>query len=71
MLHRPSNTLIVADLVVNFAGPQSVWERCLLRLATVRGGMIRVTRAFRRQSTIEMPMRHRFEPSWRGTSTGS
>ena len=49
MLHRPSNTLIVADLVVNFVGRQSVWERCLLRLATVRGRHDPgVTRAFKK-----------------------
>ena len=49
MLHRPSNTLIVADLVVNFVGRQSVWERCLLRLATVRGRHNPgVTRAFKK-----------------------
>ncbi len=37
MLHRPSRTLIVADLVFNFSGPRNFWERFLLGAATVGG----------------------------------
>jgi hypothetical protein len=37
MLRRPSNTLIVADLIVNFAGGQSLWERLLIFISTVGG----------------------------------
>lgn len=37
MLHRPSRTLIVEDLIFNFAGTQNLWTKLFLRLATVGG----------------------------------
>jgi hypothetical protein len=37
MLHRPSRTLIVADLIFNFGGEQNLWTRFFLSLATVGG----------------------------------
>lgn len=37
MLHRPSRTLIVADLIFHFTRPPSLWAKLLLRLATVGG----------------------------------
>lgn len=37
MLHRPSRTLIVADLIFNFAGAQNLWTKFFIRLATVGG----------------------------------
>jgi hypothetical protein len=37
MLHRPSRTLIVADLIVNFRGKQNLLTRFFLRIATVGG----------------------------------
>ena len=37
MLHRPSRTLIVADLVVNFSGEQNLMTKFFLRIATVGG----------------------------------
>lgn len=37
MLHRPSRTLIVADLVFNFPGEHGFWTDTLLNLATVGG----------------------------------
>lgn len=35
--HRPSRTLIVADLIFNFPGDHGLWMKLLLRLATVGG----------------------------------
>ncbi len=37
ILHRGSRTLIVADLVVNFPGEHSFWEKLFFRFATVGG----------------------------------
>ncbi len=37
MLHRPSRTLIVADLVFHFSHPEGFWAKTLLTLATVGG----------------------------------
>ena len=37
MLHRPSRTLIVADLLFNFDGGESWWTKLLLSAATVGG----------------------------------
>lgn len=37
LLHRPSRTLIVADLIFNFPGEHGWWMKLLLRLATVGG----------------------------------
>ena len=37
MLHRPSRTLIVADLVFHFSHPEGFWKKTLLTLATVGG----------------------------------
>lgn len=37
MLHRPSRTLIVADLVFNFPSPQGFWTKTLLSFASVGG----------------------------------
>lgn len=37
VLHRPSRTLIVADLVFNFPGEQRVFKKLLLKLAAVGG----------------------------------
>lgn len=37
MLHKPSRTLIVADLVFHFSHPKGFWTRTLLKLATVGG----------------------------------
>ncbi len=37
MLHRPSRTLIVADLIVNFSGEQKLLAKLFLRIATVGG----------------------------------
>lgn len=37
MLHRPSRTLIVADLVFHFSHPEGFWAKTLLKLATVGG----------------------------------
>ena len=36
-LHRPTRTLIVADLIINFGGEQSLWAKFLLRIAAVGG----------------------------------
>ena len=36
-LHRPTRTLIVADLLINFGGEQSLWAKFLLRIAAVGG----------------------------------
>jgi hypothetical protein len=37
MLHRPTRTLVVADLIINFSGEQSLWAAFLLRFASVGG----------------------------------
>ena len=37
LLHRPSKTLIVADLIFNFEEKRSLWTRAFLWLATVNG----------------------------------
>jgi hypothetical protein len=37
MLHRPSGTLIVADLIFNFGGQHDPWTRMFLWLATIGG----------------------------------
>ena len=37
MLHRPSRTLIVADLIFHFSHPEGFWKKTLLHLATVDG----------------------------------
>lgn len=37
MLHKPSRTLIVADLIFNFRKEQGLWTKVLLFLATVGG----------------------------------
>jgi hypothetical protein len=37
MLHRPSRTLIVADLIFNFPGRHGLWTDLLLRMASVGG----------------------------------
>ena len=37
MLHRPSKTLIVADLIFNFEDERSLWAKAFLWLATVNG----------------------------------
>lgn len=37
MLHRPSRTLIVADLIFHFSHPEGFWKKTLLTLATVGG----------------------------------
>lgn len=37
LLHRPSRTLIVADLIFHFPGDPGLWTAFLLRLATVGG----------------------------------
>ena len=36
-LHRPTRTLIVADLIINFVGEQNLWAKLLLRIAAVGG----------------------------------
>lgn len=36
-LHRPSRTLIVADLIFHFSHPEGFWQKALLTLATVGG----------------------------------
>jgi len=37
MLHKPSGTLIVGDLLFNFTGHASLWKRLLLSLGSVGG----------------------------------
>ncbi len=37
MLHRPSRTLIVADLVFHFSPSAGFWKKALLKMATVEG----------------------------------
>lgn len=37
MCHQPSRTLIVGDLIVNFAGVQGWWEKLLSKAASVGG----------------------------------
>lgn len=37
MLHRPSRTLVVADLIFHFSHPEGFWQKALLSLATVGG----------------------------------
>ena len=36
-LHRPTRTLVAADLIINFGGEQSLWAKFLLRIASVGG----------------------------------
>jgi hypothetical protein len=37
MLHQPSKTLIVGDLIVNFSGEQGLWAKFLSKAASVGG----------------------------------
>ena len=47
MFHRPSGTLLCADLVFNLTGPASLPTRMLLRLSGTGGGRLAQSRAWR------------------------
>lgn len=70
VLHRPSRTLIVADLVFHFPSPPNLWTKILLKLASVGGQSAPgITKPFRWRSLTKPPTRARSAGFSNGTST--
>jgi hypothetical protein len=71
LFHRPSRTLIVADLVFNFDYEGNAWERLFRRWILGLKRQPDITRVFRLLWTIALPFAARSTRPWSGTSTAS